>query len=69
MTNYWAGMSGKGNIKLWRPYKKKKGYLVQNQYISFATFPTPLFLIGHYLQGVLIRTRQQQKTSEENSFN
>ena len=50
MTNYCAGVSGKGNIinPRWRPNKKKRTSIttVQDQYLSFASFPAPL--VSHW---------------------
>ncbi len=50
MTNYWAFVSGKGNRfnPRWRLNKQRHGHLwwsittVRDQYLSFASFPTPL---------------------------
>jgi hypothetical protein len=47
ISNYWAGVSGEGNriILRWRPNKKRKRTSIttvqRDQYLSFATFPTP----------------------------
>ncbi len=54
MTNYWAGVSGKGNriIPRWRPYKKRKGHLSPRSETNVYHLPPsrhPLFLIGHHL--------------------
>jgi hypothetical protein len=51
MTNYWAGVSGKGNriSPRWRPNEKEKRTsitTVPDQYLSFATFLTPL--VSHW---------------------
>jgi hypothetical protein len=41
ITNYWAGVSGKGNIIIprWRPYKKGKEHL--------SPWPRPISIICH----------------------
>jgi hypothetical protein len=54
MTNYFAGVSGKGNIinLRWRPNKKRNGHLSPLSGTSIYHLPAsrpPLFLIGHYL--------------------
>ncbi len=54
MTNYWAGVSGKGNriIPRWRPTKKRKGHLSPRFETNIYNLPPscpPLFLTGHYL--------------------
>jgi hypothetical protein len=51
MTNYWAGVSGKGN-KLFQDggqiKREKRTYIttVRDLYLSFATLPTPL--VSHW---------------------
>jgi hypothetical protein len=47
MTNYWAGVSGKVNRiipRWWQNKKRKRASIttVQDQYLSIATFLTPL---------------------------
>ncbi len=55
MSNYCAGMSGKGNRinPRWRSNKKRNGHLSPRSRTNIYHFPAsrpPLFLIGHYLQ-------------------
>ncbi len=53
MTNYSAGVSGKGNIinPRWRTNKKRNGHLSPRSGTNIFNLPAsrpPLFLIGHY---------------------